>query len=64
MANAENLNITDEELQENLEQYAAQGGYGSVEDFLGELDKEEYREYFMFERVLDFLIQNAQITES
>lgn len=63
VANAENLNITDEELQENLEQYAAQGGYDTVEDFLGELDREEYREYFMFERVLEFLAQNAQITE-
>lgn len=63
VANAENLNITDEELQENLEQYAAQGGYDTVEDFLGELDREEYREYFMFEKVLEFLTQNAQITE-
>ncbi len=63
VANAENLNISDEELQEKLEQYAAQGGYDSVEDFLGELDKEEYREYFMLQRVLDFLEQNAQITE-
>lgn len=63
VANAENLNITDEELQENLEQYAAQGGYATVEEFLGELDKEEYREYFMFEKVLEFLKQNAQITE-
>lgn len=63
VANAENLNITDEELQEKLEQYAAQGGYDSVESFLGELDREEYREYFMFERVLEFLTQNAQITE-
>lgn len=63
VANAENLNITDEELQETLEQYAAQGGYVTVEEFLGELDKEEYREYFMFEKVLDFLTENAQITE-
>ena len=63
VANAENLNITDEELQENLEQYANQGGYATVEDFLGELDREEYREYFMFEKVLEFLTQNAQITE-
>ncbi|MDE7224312.1 MAG: trigger factor [Acetatifactor sp.] len=63
IANAENLNVTDEELQENLEQYAAQGGYETVEEFMGELDREEYREYFMFEKVLDFLIQNAQITE-
>lgn len=63
VANAENLNISDEELQETLEQYAAQGGYASVEEFLGELDREEYREYFMFEKVLEFLTQNAQITE-
>lgn len=63
VANAENLNITDEELQEKLEQYTAQGGFDSVESFLGELDREEYREYFMFERVLEFLTQNAQITE-
>lgn len=63
VANAENLNITDEELQETLEQYAAQSGYDTVEEFLGELDKEEYREYFMFEKVLEFLTQNAQITE-
>lgn len=63
VANAENLNISDEELQEKLEQYAAQGGYDTVEDFLGELDKEEYREFFMFEKVLDFLTENAQVTE-
>lgn len=63
VANAEDLNISDEELQETLEQYANQGGYATVEDFLGELDREEYREYFMFENVLEFLTQNAQITE-
>lgn len=63
MANAEDLNVTDEELQENLEQYANQGGYATVEEFLGEMDREEYREYFMFEKVLDFLTQNARITE-
>lgn len=63
VANAENLGISDEELQEKLEQYADQGGYDSVEEFIGELDREEYREYFMYEKVLDFLSQNAQITE-
>lgn len=64
VANAENLNISDQELQEKLEEFAAQGGYDSVEAFLGELDREEYREYFMFERVLEFLTQNAQVTEN
>lgn len=63
VANAEKLNISDEELQEKLEEYASQGGYDSVEEFLGDLDREEYREYFMFEKVLEFLSQNAQITD-
>ncbi len=63
VANAENLNISDEELQENLEQYATLGGYDTVEDFLGDLDKEEYREFFLLEKVLDFLTENARITE-
>lgn len=63
VANAEKLNVSDAELQEKLEEYADQGGYESVEEFLGELDREEYREYFMYEKVLEFLSQNAQITE-
>lgn len=63
VANAEDLNVSDEELQENLEQYAAQGGFETVEDCLGDLDREEYREYFMIEKVLEFLTQNAQVTE-
>lgn len=63
VANAENLTISDEELQEKLEEYAGQGGYDSVEEFLGELDREDYREYFVYEKVLEFLTQNAQITE-
>ncbi|MCM1118493.1 MAG: trigger factor [bacterium] len=63
VANAEKLNISDEELQEKLEQYASEGGFDSVEEFVGELDREEYREYFMYEKVFDFLSQNAQITE-
>lgn len=63
VANAEKLTISDEELQEKLEEYADQGGYDSVEEFLGELDREDYREYFVYEKVLEFLTQNAQITE-
>lgn len=63
VANAENLNISDEELQEKLEEYASQGGYDSVEEFIGESDREEYRDYFVYEKVLEFLSQNAQITD-
>ena len=53
----------DQELQEKLEQYAQTSGRGSVEALLEEFDREEYRNYFMCEKVLDFLIQNTDVTE-
>lgn len=55
IANRENLNISDEELQSLLEEYAAYAGYATVEEFLGETSKELYRNYFMTGKVLDFL---------
>lgn len=64
VANAENLNITDEELDEKLAEYANRAKAASVEEYIGENPKEDYREYFMFERVMEFLTENAVITES
>lgn len=62
IANAEGLNLSDEELDQKLQDYATQAGYSSVEAFTGDLDKEEYREYFMFENVLQYLKDNAVVT--
>lgn len=62
IANKENLNISDEKLDEELEKYVADAGYGSVEEFLDGGTKEEYREFLMFSAVLDFLRENAQVT--
>lgn len=64
VANAEGLNINDEELDTLLQDYATQGGYSSVEAMMGTNPKEDYREYFMFEKVMDFLKENAEITEA
>lgn len=58
IANRENLGVDDEELDTNLQSYAAQGGYGSVEELMGEIGREEYRNYFMNEKVIDFLLGN------
>ncbi len=63
VANREELTVDDQELQEKLEQYAQTSGRGSVEALLEEFDREEYRNYFMCEKVLDFLIQNTDVTE-
>ena len=59
IANAENLNVTDEELNTKLEEYIAGSAYATVEEFVGDKDIEEYREYFMFEKVLDYLCDLA-----
>lgn len=62
IANAEGLNLSDEELDQMLQTYAAQGGT-TVEEMLSGADKEDYREYFMFQSVIEFLSENAKITE-
>ena len=61
VANKENLNMSDEELNTALQEYAANAGYNTVEEFIGEESIETYRDYLMCEKVLDFLIENAVI---
>lgn len=64
VANAEGLKVSDEELDQELNDYAASAGYASVEDLLGGISKEEYRNYFMTEKVMEFLKENVTITEN
>lgn len=63
LANQENISITDEELEETLQTYANNNGYVTVEEFLGSYTREQYREYFLFEEVIDFLMENSVVTE-
>ena len=60
IANKEGLSVSDEELQSQLEEYASNAGYDSVEEFVGELSKEDYRNYFMSEKVYKFLMEQPQ----
>lgn len=62
VANKENLNITDEELDTFLQEAATQGGFNTVEDFLAENTKEDYRDYLMVQKVMQFLVSNAEVT--
>ena len=57
----ENLNVDDAKLAEELETYAQNYGYESVDE-LGADMGEDYREYLMFINVLDYLKENAQVT--
>lgn len=56
IANRENLAVDDAELDEQLQKYTDEGGYASVEEFMGNIPREQYRNYFMNEKVLDFLL--------
>ncbi len=61
IANAEGLNISDKELDETLEKYAEESGASSVEEFLGEASREDYRESLMMEKVYNFIQENAVV---
>lgn len=61
IANREGLTVSDEELQEALEEYAAEDGYATVEEWLGDYDREEYRNYIMCDKVMEYLIGIADI---
>lgn len=62
VANKEGLTMTDEELETKLLELAAANGYNTVDEFIGTNTREEYKEYYMFEDVLAFLIENAVVT--
>ncbi len=63
IANEEGLNVSDEELETSLQQFAEENGVDSVETLLQTTEREEFREYFMFEKVVDFIIANGNVTE-
>lgn len=65
IANKENLNVTDEELDTFLLGEIAAYGYNDVDAFLTDSGstREDYREYYMYDKVLAYLMENATFTE-
>lgn len=61
IANRENLNVDDSELKKTLKQYAKEAGLSTVEEYLGDASMEEYRNYIMTEKVMDYLVEHTQI---
>ncbi|MBR4084165.1 MAG: trigger factor [Lachnospiraceae bacterium] len=62
LANKEGLMRTEEELDAAISEAATANGYTNVQEFLGENTREDYREYYMFEDTIAFLVENAVIT--
>lgn len=63
VANKENLNISDEELDSVLLESAQQNGFTTIEEFIGDTPKEQYREYLMYDKVLQFMLENVATAE-
>ncbi len=63
VAAQEKLGVSDEELDAALLEQANNAGFETMEEYLGENSKEDYRAYLLFEKVLQYLMDNATITE-
>lgn len=61
IADRENLNVDDEELQEKLLEYAKEAGFETVEEYVADTDMEEWRDSLMNRKVMDFLVERAVI---
>ncbi len=67
IAEAENIEVTDAELEESIaEETAAYADYGyeSEEAYRETVDEEAYREYLLVQKVADFLGENAVLSSS
>lgn len=59
----ENLEVTEEELNRNIEENYAAMGYASADSFKEMVDLKEYKDSMMLDKVFNFLVENAVVTE-
>ena len=63
IAEKEGIEVSDEELNAKIEENYANFGYESVEAYMESGNSEDYRDYLLTMEVLDFLLDNAVVTE-
>ncbi len=61
IANKEGIDIDDEELDKRLEEQMEVYGIETLEEFLGQTDKEDWRDYFMATDVINFITENSTV---
>jgi trigger factor len=59
----EGIELSDEEYQEKLEEYAQENEYDSVDELLTDYDEDSLKSLFLEELTLDFLEDEAKITQ-
>ena len=63
IAGKEGIEVTDDELNAKIEENYANFGYESVDAYMESGNAEDYRDYLLTMEVLDFLLDNAVVTE-
>lgn len=64
VAEAEGMEVSDEEFAQGCQEYAQQYGYESAEDFIAQNGEANIRASILQSKVLDFLLENAVITKA
>lgn len=62
LAEKENLALSEEELDEHINVLAEENGWESAEAFLANYDREQVRESVLVQKVIEYLTENAVIT--
>lgn len=63
IAEQENITVSEEEMNAAMEENYASYGYASVEEFKSTVDLQEYKDSLLLTKIVDFLVENATITE-
>lgn len=64
VARNEKISISDKEFDEQIAKDAEEYGYASPEDFKAAIDEDDYRNYLLQMKVVDNLLETAEITEN
>ena len=59
----ENITITEDDVEQAIEEKYTTYGYASADAFKESVDIEEYKDSLLLNKVVDFLVENATITE-
>ncbi len=64
IARIEKISVTDEEFNEQLSKDATAMGYDSVDAFKAAISEDDYRNYLLEVKVMDYVLESATITDS
>ena len=59
IAKAENLEVSDDEYDASVERYTRSFGFESSEELISQYGKDLIRKQALYDKVLDFLLENA-----